>query len=581
MPNSTPPLTQNKYEILTEKDTPLPSGTNSDDVSGLLKYDFSKLRELCNTTTSEICSTSNIVHQPLNKISTQSVVKNSKITKTYLFDQLKKIVKVCNQMCDRDSNTANYFSSNSCKNTNIDVDVDSDLDTCRKITEAVEASLKKHSIDIERKFREIKNSNSSSSPLPAPPPLVKPPSPAVTVNVPNPTEHIKDYRTNFITEDVESKLNDFLSEQNFENVRGRSVINYGEPYIYNGSPKNQNAAVPIPEPIKGVMDEIKSKFDNCDINQCTVNKYCDGSSGLSEHSDDERIIKPDSLIFSVSLGSQRDIKFRDVTTGSERVLTPDNRSLYVMSQPSQFLWTHRIDPVDPEDTGKSKVRYSLTFRCVGQSFVNSCIILGDSNTQHLSFGSGKGQFGESLPGKRIETFHIRDIDAAKCIGYKNIVVHVGINDLRDRSPGKHKDDPNPCNIRAHFDNYIYKIAEIKKLCPKSRLIVSPILPTKLMALNDRACHFNRLVWDYVARFETSITILDVHCFLNQQGLLDDYWGIYKKPWDKVHLGIYGIRMLAKIIKNCVKYKYVGPPEGRSFSSVLSGQGVHDWPPLQT
>ena len=398
--------------------------------------------------------------------------------------------------------------------------------------------------------------------------------------VSNPTKHIDDYITNFIPNDAEKNICDILSEQKFERVRGRSVISFGEPYRYTGSPRSQNTAVPIPDPIKCVMDEIRSKYPDCDINQCTVNKYIGSSSDLPVHSDDEITIKPGSQIFTVSLGVQRDIKFCDVTTGDERVVTPDSCSLYVMSQASQFLWSHRIDPAHPEVANKNDVRYSLTFRCVGQNFTNSCIILGDSNTQHLSFGSGEGTFGPSLPGKRVETFHIRDIDATQCIGYKNIILHVGVNDLRDKSPGRRKDDPDSRNVRAHFDNFVDKIREIRTLCRGSCLIISPIIPTKLVALNNRACHFNRLLWDYVARFATNVMILDFHCFLNNQGFLDDTLGVYNKPWDKVHLGRLGIRLLAKVIKDCVKYKYVGPPGARPFSSVLSGKGVHD-EPLQT
>ena len=71
-------------------------------------------------------------------------------------------------------------------------------------------------------------------------------------------------------------------------------------------------------------------------------------------------------------------------------------------------------------------RYSITFRSVGKNFKNSTIIIGDSNTKHLKFSTGKhrekGTFGYNMPGERVETFHISQIDERerKCLGYQNI-----------------------------------------------------------------------------------------------------------------------------------------------------------------
>ena len=99
-----------------------------------------------------------------------------------------------------------------------------------------------------------------------------------------------------------------------------------------------------------------------------------------------------------------------------------------MSKSSQHYWTHQMEEIDLGET----VRINVTFRSVGDNFKNSTVILGDSNTKHLKLSTGergeKGTFGYSMPGKRVETFHIRDIDPHKCIGYQNIVIHCGINE---------------------------------------------------------------------------------------------------------------------------------------------------------
>ena len=251
-----------------------------------------------------------------------------------------------------------------------------------------------------------------------------------------------------------------------------------------------------------------------------------------------------SNIFTVSLGSQR------VTTRNERAVTTESRSLYVMSQPSQFFWRHRMDADDPGDI-KHHVRYSLTFRCVGPNFVNSCIILGDSNTKHLAFGTGSSTFGKQLPGKRVQALTIEDIDPTSCIGYKNIVVHVGINNLKCTNiPILHSDTRN-INVYEKFLLLKEKIDYICSLCPQSNLVVSPMLPTKIDWLNQRALEFNQYLFEYLCI--VNIRNLDFNTFLDTHwDKLDNSYGCYNSK-DNIHLGRSGIRKLAQLIKYSILY----------------------------
>ena len=98
-----------------------------------------------------------------------------------------------------------------------------------------------------------------------------------------------------------------------------------------------------------------------------------------------------------------------------------------MSRKSQDTWKHRIDP-NPE---ASSVRYSLTFRYVTKHNENATIVIGDSNTRYLKFGTGKGTFGDKLPGKRVLAFTIDQINPEICTGYRNIFIHCGINNIRN------------------------------------------------------------------------------------------------------------------------------------------------------
>ena len=382
------------------------------------------------------------------------------------------------------------------------------------------------------------------------------------VSVTNQTKHVEHYKSDYVSEKVESDLCKFLDKQNFEEMgSGWSVLSFGEPYKYTGSPKSQNTLVAIPDPIKSVMEKIKNEYENCDINQCTINKYIDSATKLPQHSDNERTIKPESDIFTLSLGSVRDITFSDLTTGAERIVTPESRSLYVMSQPSQFCWEHRMDAGDPNKI-VHKVRYSLTFRCVGSNYVNSCIILGDSNTKRLQFGTGAGTFRDKIPGKGVQALTIEDIDPTSCIGYKNIIIHVGINNLKSTKIPMLYGDRKNINVYEQFLLLGEKIDYICSLCPQSKIVVSPILPTKIDWLNQRALEFNQYLFEYLSIVD--IKNLNFNIFLDANwDKLDNSFGCYNSS-DKIHLGRNGIRTLAKLIKDAVLKRGT---DGRSFASV--------------
>ena len=162
--------------------------------------------------------------------------------------------------------------------------------------------------------------------------------------------------------------------------------------------------------------------------------------------------------------------------------------MYSITLTSQFYWTHRIDKgsFDP-----SSVRCSLTFRTVGR-YQNSVLIVGDSNTRHINFHGTSGKrpvLGKEITGTRYPAYQIGEIDPLSCIGYKNIMFHVGINNLKDR--------PNMMNghvnVNSVFTNWIEKLITIHKLCPYSNFFVSPILSTKVRVLNNRAVRINNLI----------------------------------------------------------------------------------------
>lgn len=384
-------------------------------------------------------------------------------------------------------------------------------------------------------------------------------------------KHIKHYTPDFIDNSMSNELADFFEglSSKFIPLKGRSVLSFGEPYPYPGSPEEKPE--PIPDLIKKVITKIKHDYPDTEINSCLVNKYVGCSSYLPEHSDDESIIKPDSDIFTLTVGSECTITFRNGLLYDTVDISPINGSLYVMSKSSQNVWTHQIK--ENTNTNETFTRYSVTLRQVHHSNRSSTVILGDSNTKYLKFGDEKGSFGRRMPGKRVETFHIGDINPSVCCGYQNIIVHVGINDLRDRSPGRKDTDPAPSDIKGHFARLSDKLDIIQELCPNSSIIVSTVLPTKLHVLNHRASIFNRLLSEYVYE-NPKLRIISHYEFVSPDNVLKPEFCCYKNQNDVLHLGKQGIKLLAKSLKDSI-LPYRRRTDVRSYAGVTGASGNND------
>ena len=383
----------------------------------------------------------------------------------------------------------------------------------------------------------------------------------------NPTNAYDKYVREFISTDMDlsTELTNFLTSESakFTDKNGGGAAAYGEPYHYTGSKTPKPTA--IPGPIMKLIAEIEKDYPDHCINSCVVNRYTGPESFLVEHQDNEKSIRARSNIFSISLGSMATLKFRDCCSSEEMSLPVEGNSLYVMSQASQHYWTHRIDPDTERDS--DFVRYSITLRSVHKANRNSTIILGDSNTRFLE-PTDRKVFGTDMPGRRELTFQIRDIDPELCVGYQNIIVHVGINDLNEYSKGRVSTDPSPDDVESHFSLFASKLNEIQQLCPYARLIVSPVLPTKLEHINERALMFNKMLFDY-SHNHAGIIVLNFNSFLDRKtDMLGNQFTSYKNPRHPIHLGRQGICMLGALFKDAVCRRKV---DGRGFNSVVAGR----------
>ena len=67
------------------------------------------------------------------------------------------------------------------------------------------------------------------------------------------------------------------------------------------------------------------------LNSCLVTKYTGPNSFIPEHSDNERAIHPGSSIFTVSLGLDATVQFRNVHSGDVQDQHIKSGSLYAMT----------------------------------------------------------------------------------------------------------------------------------------------------------------------------------------------------------------------------------------------------------
>ena len=165
---------------------------------------------------------------------------------------------------------------------------------------------------------------------------------------------------------------------------------------------------------------------------------------------------------------------------------------------------------------------------------NTVLIIGDSNTKYVNINS---------PSVRIPTFILEDIDPAKCIGHHKILIHVGINNLKTRNCRDQND------VIKHFNLFMHKLHLIKQFCPYAKVVVSPILPTGIYALNQRAIMFNRMLFSRAKWFDT----LHFGEFCGADGKLSKRFRCYSNGRDNIHLGAVGIQVLIGMIKHAFSF----------------------------
>lgn len=398
-------------------------------------------------------------------------------------------------------------------------------------------------------------------PLNLPPPnMIIDPSPRGSAQLPSPPrvdvgdttltnkeKSIEGLIENYLTDIEEKELMNFLEKENFTQEGNRSTIQYGQHYRYMGSKTNPK---PIPDVIKGLLTRLNTEFASSnpnkqfhyELNSCLVNRFAHGNEVIPEHSDNEGDINKLSSIFTISLGSPRTVHFRDIGSNEVTEIKCHGRSMYHMTRASQEFFKHSIKEETAGDVG---VRYSLTFRSIHWSNFNSTVLVGDSNFGPIHFGAGRGKMGQATPGIRLWAATVDDVDPLSCVGFRNVVVMEGTNNLKS---DKMDDD----GVRELYKRYKTKLAQIRRYNPRCKLIVCPVLPTKSHKINRKINIFNQFLYNDLTQCNLKVLVVDGFMTFLDKGtnLLKNSLA---KPdsSDILHINGRGVGALVKLIKNCI------------------------------
>jgi len=142
-------------------------------------------------------------------------------------------------------------------------------------------------------------------------------------------------------------------------ITKRKVAWYGDkPFDYTYS-KTTKSALPWTKELLELKNIIENKSGE-KFNSCLLNLYHNGGEGMTWHSDDEKNLKKNGAIGSLSFGAERKFSFKHKETKQTVCVYLERGSLLIMKGKTQTNWLQCM-PL----TKKIKIpRINLTFRTI-------------------------------------------------------------------------------------------------------------------------------------------------------------------------------------------------------------------------
>ncbi len=140
-------------------------------------------------------------------------------------------------------------------------------------------------------------------------------------------------------------------------ITKRKVAWYADgryPYTYSNTTKH---ALPWTSELLE-LKKIVEQFSSYRFNSCLLNLYHNGEEAVSWHSDDEKALKKNAAIASLSFGAERKFSLKHKEDKTKASLILQAGSLLIMKGETQKNWLHCLPKVKSITTP----RVNLTFR---------------------------------------------------------------------------------------------------------------------------------------------------------------------------------------------------------------------------
>jgi len=140
-------------------------------------------------------------------------------------------------------------------------------------------------------------------------------------------------------------------------ITKRKTAWYGDSdYLYTYS-NTTRRALPWTSELRD-LKQLVEKLTETKFNSCLLNLYHDGNEGLAWHSDDEKVLRRNGTIASLSFGAERKFSLKHKKTKQTISIVLEHGSLLVMKDETQVYWLHSL----PKTKKIVMSRINLTFR---------------------------------------------------------------------------------------------------------------------------------------------------------------------------------------------------------------------------
>lgn len=141
----------------------------------------------------------------------------------------------------------------------------------------------------------------------------------------------------------------------------RKVAWYGNKNFNYTYSNIKREALPFTEELLKIKELTEQKTGEV-FNSCLLNLYHNGNEGMGWHSDDEKELKKNGAIASLSFGAERKFLLKHKQDKQTVNVLLEHGSLLLMKDITQTHWLHRL----PVSTKITKPRVNLTFRYILQ-----------------------------------------------------------------------------------------------------------------------------------------------------------------------------------------------------------------------